>query len=51
MASTVVALGGRSERRQQLSDEVATYVRELIMSGSVKPGEFLRTDPSPRRCG
>jgi DNA-binding GntR family transcriptional regulator len=31
-------------RRQQLPDEVATYVRELIISGKVRPGQFLRMD-------
>lgn len=31
-------------RRRQLSDEVAAYVRELIMSGQVKHGEFLRLE-------
>jgi DNA-binding GntR family transcriptional regulator len=33
---------GRS--RQQLPEEVATYVRELILSGAVRPGEFLRME-------
>jgi DNA-binding GntR family transcriptional regulator len=32
-------------RRHQLPEEVASYVRELIMSGQVKPGEFLRMEP------
>lgn len=31
-------------RRRQLSDEVAAYVRELIMSGQVGAGEFLRLE-------
>lgn len=31
-------------RRRQLSDEVAAYVRELIMSGQVRHGEFLRLE-------
>lgn len=31
-------------RRRQLSDEVAAYVRELIMSGQVGHGEFLRLE-------
>jgi len=31
-------------RRQQLPDEVASYVRELIISGQVRPGAFLRMD-------
>ena len=28
--------------RRQLSDEVASYVRELIMSGNLRPGDFIR---------
>lgn len=39
------------DRRQQLPEEVATYVRELIMSGQVKPGEFLRTEPIAEAVG
>lgn len=31
-------------RQVQLSDQVAAYVRELIMSGQVRAGEFLRLD-------
>jgi DNA-binding GntR family transcriptional regulator len=31
-------------RRQQLPDEVASYVRELIISGQMRPGAFLRMD-------
>lgn len=31
-------------RRLQLSDEVAAYVRDLIMSGQVRHGEFLRLE-------
>lgn len=34
----------RSAPRQQLSQEVASYVRELIISGRVRQGEFLRID-------
>src|ERR1700728_299391 len=30
--------------RGQLSDEVAGYVRELIMSGNLRPGEFVRQE-------
>ncbi len=37
--------GGRAlGRRRQLSDEVAAYVRDLIMSGQVRHGEFLRLE-------
>jgi DNA-binding GntR family transcriptional regulator len=35
----------RHAKRTQLPDEVASYVRELIISGAVRPGEFLRMDP------
>lgn len=31
-------------RRPQLSEEVAAYVRELIMSGQVRAGDFLRLE-------
>jgi DNA-binding GntR family transcriptional regulator len=34
----------RGSRRTQLPEEVATYVRELIVSGAVQPGEFLRME-------
>lgn len=37
-----VRSGARS--RTQLPDEVAAYVRELIISGQVRPGEFLRLE-------
>ena len=37
--------------RQQLPEEVATYVRELIMSGSVRPGEFLRMERIAQAVG
>jgi DNA-binding GntR family transcriptional regulator len=30
--------------RRQLSDEVASYVRELIMSGHLRSGEFIRQE-------
>jgi DNA-binding GntR family transcriptional regulator len=34
----------RAPKRQQLPEEVASYVRELIISGAVKQGEFLRME-------
>jgi DNA-binding GntR family transcriptional regulator len=40
----VDAQTGRYARRQQLPEEVASYVRELIMSGDARPGEFLRME-------
>src|SRR2546422_1003172 len=30
--------------RQQLSDEVADHVREMIMSGRLRSGEFIRQE-------
>ncbi|MFA3877817.1 GntR family transcriptional regulator [Streptomyces sp. MMCC 100] len=41
----------RDSRRQQLSEEVASYVRELIISGRVRPGEFLRMEPIAEAVG
>ena len=38
-------------RRQQLPEEVAAYVRELIISGKVRPGEFLRMEPIAEAVG
>ncbi|RZL80352.1 MAG: GntR family transcriptional regulator [Rhodococcus sp. (in: high G+C Gram-positive bacteria)] len=32
-------------RRQQLPDHVASYVREMIISGKVRAGDFVRIDP------
>lgn len=34
----------RGGKRQQLPEEVASYVRELIVSGDVKQGDFLRME-------
>lgn len=31
-------------RRPQLSEEVAGHLRNLIMSGAIRPGEFIRMD-------
>src|SRR5947209_1991755 len=38
--------GGAASRfpRRQLSDEVASYVRELIVSGRLRSGEFIRQE-------
>lgn len=41
----------RRNERQQLPEEVAAYVRGLIISGAVKPGEFLRLDPIAEAVG
>ncbi|WP_228002778.1 GntR family transcriptional regulator [Nocardia australiensis] len=40
-----------NSRRQQLSEDVASYVRELIISGRVRSGEFLRTEPIAEAVG
>ena len=37
--------------RQQLSEDVAAYVRELVISGTVRPGDFLRTEPIAAAVG
>jgi DNA-binding GntR family transcriptional regulator len=42
---------GWSERRQQLPEEVASYVRQLVLSGAVRPGEFLRMDRIAKAVG
>ncbi|MBO2452813.1 GntR family transcriptional regulator [Actinomadura barringtoniae] len=34
----------RRQERPQLSDEAASYARELIMSGQVRPGEYVRVE-------
>src|SRR6266849_6256300 len=41
---SVTGISQRRPRRRQLPEEVAAYVRELIMSGVVRPGEFLRME-------
>lgn len=37
--------------RQQLSADVAAHIREMIMSGSVRPGEFLRLERIAEELG
>jgi DNA-binding GntR family transcriptional regulator len=37
--------------RRQLSEEVASYVRELIMSGNLRPGDFIRQEPIAEEFG
>jgi DNA-binding GntR family transcriptional regulator len=34
----------RRRSRPQLSDEASAYIRELIMTGQLRPGEFIRID-------
>jgi DNA-binding GntR family transcriptional regulator len=45
MSEPLPAPGARATQRRQLPDEVASYVRGLIFSGQVRPGEFLRLEP------
>lgn len=35
----------RASRQPGLPEQVASYVRQLILSGQVKPGQFLRLEP------
>jgi len=51
MADEVVDVRDRVSRRRQLPEEVASYVRELIISGAVKPGEFLRMERIAEQVG
>ena len=39
------------KNRAQLSDDLASYVRELIMSGHLKPGEHVRIDHMAKELG
>ncbi|EGD54931.1 GntR family transcriptional regulator [Gordonia neofelifaecis] len=41
----------RVGRHKQLPDAVAGYVREQIMSGNLRPGEFLRMEPIAEAVG
>ncbi|RDI33961.1 GntR family transcriptional regulator [Rhodococcus sp. AG1013] len=38
-------------RRPQLSDDVAVHVRNLIMSGGVRPGDYIRLDETAAELG
>jgi DNA-binding GntR family transcriptional regulator len=38
------SLPARDNIRQQLSQDVATYVRELIISGAIRKNEFIRIE-------
>ena len=46
-----VRASSHGARHHQLPDEVASYVRELIISGEVRPGEFLRMEPIAEAVG
>src|ERR1700733_5141246 len=51
MADGVFPIREHGRRRQQLPEEVASYVREMIISGKVRPGDFLRTEPIAEAVG
>ncbi|WP_237755181.1 GntR family transcriptional regulator [Nocardia nova] len=44
VADQSTPLRGAGGRRGQLPAEVASYLRELILSGQVRPGEFIRLE-------
>jgi DNA-binding GntR family transcriptional regulator len=44
MGNSLVMARERGPKRTQLPEEVAAYVRELIISGTVRSGEFLRME-------
>ncbi|HEX2314537.1 MAG TPA: GntR family transcriptional regulator [Thermomonospora sp.] len=50
VANDLTAIRG-NRRRRQLPEEVASYVREQIMSGAFRPGDFLRMDPIAEAVG
>jgi DNA-binding GntR family transcriptional regulator len=51
--ATRLAIGSRSDlpARQQLPEEVAAYVRELILTGAAQTGEFLRMERIAQAVG
>ncbi|GAA2097568.1 MULTISPECIES: GntR family transcriptional regulator [Brevibacterium] len=42
---------GRRRERSPLPEEVASYVRELIISGQIRAGEFIRMEPIAEAVG
>jgi DNA-binding GntR family transcriptional regulator len=38
-------------RRPQLSEEVAAHLRDLILSGTIRPGEFIRVEEIAAQLG
>lgn len=51
MANSVLAWGASDGKRRQLPEEVASHVREQIMTGAVRPGDFLRMEPIAAAVG
>ncbi|WP_163806002.1 GntR family transcriptional regulator [Mycolicibacterium anyangense] len=41
----------RSRRRSQLADEVAQHLRDAIMTGTLRPGTFIRLDETAAQLG
>ncbi len=50
-ASSGSSRSPKIRRRPQLSDDVAAHVRNLIMSGGVRPGDFVRLDETAAELG
>src|SRR5271154_7199537 len=50
-ATSTPPLRRRRLRRAQLSDEVAGHLRAAIMSGSLRPGTFIRLDETAAELG
>lgn len=46
-----VAQPRRGMRREQLSDEVAAHLRAEIMTGALRPGQFIRLDETAATLG
>ncbi|MFG2658550.1 GntR family transcriptional regulator [Streptomyces sp. NPDC048425] len=51
MTDNVITMRRSSAQRKRLPEEVASYVRELIISGEVRAGEFLRIEPIAAAVG
>jgi DNA-binding GntR family transcriptional regulator len=51
MTTDLAPFQSSGRQRQQLPEEVASYVRELIFSGQVRAGEFLRLEPIAEAVG
>jgi DNA-binding GntR family transcriptional regulator len=51
MTDAVRPLAAFALPRQQLSDEVAARLREEVMSGVLRPGEFIRLESVAQRLG
>ena len=51
MNAPVKVRPARVVRREQLADEVAAHLRTRIMSGSLRPGTFIRLDETAAELG